>query len=554
MRRYSFCAVCLPALLTAAFTVSCGVSNPPAESPGHLYREDIPDAPAPAAIPEISQTTYLPQPQEVPRDAETYTVVVNQVPVNDLLFALARDSEINIDIAGGIEGRVTLNAIDHTLVQVLDRIMLQVPMRYRLQDRHLSIMADVPYLRSYKVDYLNMERSSTSRVALATRVGTVGSADVAEAGTGAQGGAGDNNSQASIENLSRNQFWDSLVTNVAAIVGLEGLDEKDDTVRGNTQIIVNREAGYLSARATSSQHAEIQRYIDLITASARRQVLIEATIVEVTLNDTFQAGIDWQVLGADPTGFDITQSLLGANLGTSPFFSFSYADPIADAGEVTATVKALEQFGDVQVLSSPKIIALNNQTAILKVVDNVVYFTTEVQTQTTDNTDRTIFETTVHTVPVGFVMNVTPFISEAEEIILNVRPTISRVVGTVPDPNPALSSADPPVTSEIPEIQVREMESVLRVGSGQVAVIGGLMEDKVDKQTTGVPFLSSLPLIGPVFTYRDDQVVKTELIVFLRPRVIHVADVAADLSDFRQYLPQRKTPAELREPAGKQPQ
>ena len=186
MRRHSFCVVCLPALLAAALTVSCGVSNPPAESPGHLYREDIPDAPAPAAIPEISQTTYLPQPQEVPRDAETYTVVVNQVPVNDLLFALARDSEINIDIAGGIEGRVTLNAIDHTLVQVLDRIMLQVPMRYRLQDRHLSIMADVPYLRSYKVDYLNMERSSTSRVALATRVGTVGSADVAEAGTGAR--------------------------------------------------------------------------------------------------------------------------------------------------------------------------------------------------------------------------------------------------------------------------------------------------------------------------------------------------------------------------------
>ena len=260
------------------------------------------------------------------------------------------------------------------------------------------------------------------------------------------------------------------------------------------------------------------------------------------------------MLGADPTGFDITQSLLGANLGASPFFSFSYADPTTAAGEVTATVKALERFGDVQVLSSPKIIALNNQTAILKVVDNVVYFTSEVQTQTTDNTDRTIFETTVHTVPVGFVMNVTPFISEVEEIILNVRPTISRVVGTVPDPNPALSSADPPVTSEIPEIQVREMESVLRVGSGQVAVIGGLMEDKVVKRTTGVPFLSSLPLIGPAFTYRDDQVAKTELIVFLRPRVIHVADVAADLSDFRQYLPQRKTPAELREPAGKQPQ
>jgi general secretion pathway protein D len=541
-------------MLTVLLTVSCGVSNPPKQSDSHLQRDDVaaPPASEPAAIPQVSQTTYLPQPQAVPHDAETYTVVVNQVPVRELLFALARDSQINIDIASGIEGTVTLNAIDQTLLQILDRIALQVPLRYQLTDNLLSIMADDPYLYSYKVDYLNMERSSTSRVALATRVGTVGSADVTGSGAGA--GVTDNNSEASIENLSRNEFWDTLITNVAAIMGLQDLEEADDSVRGNTQIIVNREAGYLSARATSSQHREIQHYIDQVTASARRQVLIEATIVEVTLNDTFQAGIDWQILGADPSGVDVTQSLLGANLAATPFFEFTYVDPSSDAGEVTATVKALEQFGDVQVLSSPKIIALNNQTAILKVVDNVVYFTTEVQTQTTDNTDRTIFETTVHTVPVGFVMNVTPFISEIEEIILNVRPTISRVVGTVTDPNPALAQSDPPVESEIPEIQVREMESMLRVSSGQIAVIGGLMQDKVDKKTTGVPFLSSLPLIGPAFTYRDDQVLKTELIVFLRPRVIHVADVGADLSDFRQYLPQPPTRDELREPAGKQPQ
>ena len=149
------------------------------------------------------------------------------------------------------------------------------------------------------------------------------------------------------------------------------------------------------------------------------------------------------MLGADPTGFDITQSLLGANLGAAPFFSFTYSDPAADPGEVSATLRALEQFGDVTVLSSPKIIALNNQTAMLKVVDNVVYFTTEVATTTSDNTERQTFETTVHTVPVGFVMNVTPYVSEVEEIILNVRPTISRVLNEVLDPNPALAAAKP---------------------------------------------------------------------------------------------------------------
>ncbi len=474
--------------------------------------------------------------------AETYTVVVNRVPIQELLFALVRDADVNIDIAGGIEGKVTLNAIDQTLFQILDRIALQVPLRYAAKDDLLSIAPDDPYLHSYKVDYLNIERSSTSSVALATQVGTVGSSAVASGG----GGRGDNNSEARIDNVSNNRFWDTLVSNVAAIVGVIQ-PEQTDGLREGTRVIVNRETGYLSARATSRQHAEIQRYIDRITASARRQVLIEATIVEVTLSDTFQAGIDWQILGADPDGIDVTQRLLGANLATAPFFSLAYLDPDAGAGDVSATLRVLERFGDVQVLSSPKIIALNNQTAMLKVVDNVVYFTTEVETTTTDTRERQTFETTVHTVPVGFVMSVTPFINDAEEIFLNVRPTISRVLRTVNDPNPDLARADPPVESPIPEIQVREMESMLRVGSGQIAVIGGLMQDKLDRQTARVPLLSSLPVIGPAFTFRDDRMVKTELIVFLRPHVVDVADVGADLHEFRRYLPAPQSPARRHE-------
>ncbi len=524
--------ICAGIVLAGAVTATgCAVKAPPRQTPGHLQQAARPagDAP-PVAIPSISPATFLPRPRALREAAETYTVVVNRVPADELLFALARDAGIDIDIAGDIQGRVTLNAVEQTLVQILDRIATQVPLRYAVKEGLLAIAADEPYLHSYAVDYLNIERLSTSRVALATQIGTVGSAH-----TGTTGGAGDNNSEARIENVSRNAFWSTLVTGVAAIIGVDDLERTGDTVLGTTQIIVNREAGLLSVRATARRHAEIERYVDRVTASARRQVLIEATIVEVTLSDDFQAGIDWRLLGADPNGVDVTQSLLGANLAAAPFFSFTYA-AATGAGDVTATVKSLQQFGSVRVLSSPKIIALNNQTAILKVVDNVVYFTTDVETTTSDQTQRQTFETTVHTVPVGFVMNVTPFISEVEEIILNVRPTISRVLRTVNDPNPQLARSDPPVASPIPEIQVREMESMLRVGSGQTAVIGGLMQDKVDAQTASVPFLSGLPLIGPAFTFRRDRVLKTELIVFLRPRVVHVADVDADLRDFRPYL------------------
>ena len=150
----------------------------------------------------------------------------------------------------------------------------------------------------------------------------------------------------------------------------------------------------------------------------------------------------------------------------------SYSNPGSILGNLSATLKVLQQFGDVQVLSSPKIIALNNQPAVLKVVDNRVYFTFEVDRLERENGDeRTVVDSTVHSVPVGIVMNVTPFISKNNEVILNVRPTISRILNFAEDPSPALAGQNQ-IRNLIPEIQVREMESLLRVQSGNVAIIG----------------------------------------------------------------------------------
>ena len=220
----------------------------------------------------------------------------------------------------------------------------------------------------------------------------------------------------------------------------------------------------------------------------------------------------------------------------------SYTNPTSAIGNVLMTLKLLEQFGDVQILSSPKIIAMNNQTAVLKVVDNRVYFTVtvdpELRNAAGDITKVATVETEIHTVPVGFVMNVTPFISVSEEVVLNVRPSISRILGYVNDPNPALAKEG--VVNPIPEIQVREMESMLRVNSGQVAIIGGLMQDQIEKRTSGVPGLSSLPVLGKLFSYQDDKIVKTELLVFLRPTVIDNASLDGELEEFKKYLPDHK--------------
>ena len=139
--------------------------------------------------------------------------------------------------------------------------------------------------------------------------------------------------------------------------------------------------------------------------------------------------------------------------------------------------------------------------------------------------------------PVGFVMSVTPQISETDTVILSVRPTISRVIDFVQDPNPELVKVN--VQSLVPQIQVREMDSILRIQSGQTAVLGGLIQDSVDVNKSGTPFLSELPSIGDLFSYRDNRISRSELVIFLRPRVIRNASLNGELADYREHMPEK---------------
>ncbi len=532
----------------------CAASNPPKQSQAHINKTQVANAKEldKASIPKIIENTpYLPIPKPE-KKPETYTVVVNEVPVKELLFAIARDANIDIDIVGDIEGTVTLNAINQTLAQIMERIAYHVPVKYSFKHNTLIIEKDAPYLKTYNIDYLNISRSSESQIELATQIAATGGSS--ESGTESEVG---NNSFTQVNNTINNTFWATLEQNIRHIVssGEEtstGNEEaatettssstpaESDTSSQYNDVIVNKESGLITVYTTDQKHKKIEQYIDRVVSKAGKQVLIEATIVEVELNDEYQSGVDWTVVASGGAGLSVNQNLTGNNLTTPSFFSATFTDPANALGAVTGTIKALEKFGDVQVLSSPKIIALNNQTAVLKVVDNRVYFTTEVNVQpATSSTPRIeTFESTLHTVPIGFVMNVTPYISTNKEILLNVRPTISRILGFVEDPNPSLATAG--VISKIPEIQVREMESLLRMNSGQVAIIGGLMQDKLEKDTSGVPGLNQIPYVKNLFSYKQEKIHKTELLVFIKSTLINTASVDNDLKRFYDFLPERR--------------
>ncbi len=521
--------------------LACNAENPPKLSSGHIQRN------TPAIPPDIKQ--HIPKPIAISHtlplpktnhNLESYTVVVSAVPLKELLFSLARDAKLNLDIDNNISGTITLNAINQTLPQILQRIARQTPIRYHLENDTLSVMADLPFIRKYAINYLNISRNTKSQIQLATEISSTGQGR--STGSNTSGGSGssskNSNSSTALVNQSENAFWESLIANINALLYSSTTNTllHSSTINNNPNIIVHRETGIIAVRATLQQHKDIQAFIDQVLQSAQRQVLIEATIVEVTLSDRYQAGINWTMVDIDGgTGAEVNQNITSAGLQQSPFFAASYLDlDIAGGYQVFSALRALEQFGDVKVVSSPKVMVLNNQTALLKVVDNIVYFSTDVDRAIDDNgTVTTSFDTEIHTVPIGFVMTVTPFIDANDNIILNIRPTISRIIGTINDPNPDIANAG--IESAVPIVQVREVESILTVKNKHTAIIGGLMQNDVNKTTSGVPLLSTLPVIGHLFRYQDDNFAKTELVIFIRPVVIKKP---SDLHPYQQFLPQ----------------
>ena len=549
---------------TCLLIAACGM-QPMRPSPGgHVQTA----APAPAGeIPEpVRITPLLPKPQPTARP-ETYSVVVNNVKVQELLFALARDAKLNVDIHSGISGSVTLNAIDQTLQQLLARIAKQVDMRYELDGPNLAVMPDTPYLRIYKIDYVNMQRDTDSKVGTSTQVATPG------ASGGGGGGGGGNQSTTSITNRSTNHFWDTLVKNVQDILretdkllpapGQAGAQpaaaapaaaaapqpaaagaspaaaaapaQQGASFREAASVISNPESGVLSIRATSRQHEKIQEFLDQVLSNAKRQVLIEATIAEVQLNNQYQQGIDWSAARRGSTGFTFNQSVSGTTTASPTGSIFVLGAAAPNYSNLLASVRLLESFGNVRVLSSPRLTVLNNQTAILKVVDNQVYFT--IQATTTAGSAGvapvTTFTTTPNIVAVGFIMNVTPQISDVESVLLNVRPSISRIVGNVADPNPSLGA----IPSNIPIIRTREMESLIKINSGQIAVMGGLIQDELTDLEDSVPGANRLAGYGGFFGNRNQTNTKNELVVFIRPTIVRDASIAGDYRGYRTYLP-----------------
>ena len=587
---FSMMPRCTSLALLVAIGLSACAHKQPEPSAGHLR----PPTAAPGTPPALVNAPLLPPPPVSGRaKAEVFSISVHNVDIRSLLFAIARDARLNLDIHPDLTGTVSMNAIDQTVTEILDRAAVQANMRYEMEGRNLFVMPDAPVLRHYRVDYLNVAREARSEIGAST--------SIARGGSG--GGAG-NSSNSTLTNNSHNRFWETLTQNIRDL-----LRETDKIIpeggeaaapaaapapapapaasapagvaapvtpapaparfRESASVIANPETGVISVRATYRQHMRVREFIDRVMKSAGRQVMIEATIVEVNLSDEYQQGINWSVFrnglplfqvgpagSAMPSGVPVS-GVIPSMANLTPSYTRIGANSTM---QLFVALRLLESFGNTKVLSSPKISALNNQAALLKVTEDLVYFTLKADfAQGTNGGPGTFTLTsTPNSVSVGLVMSVMPQVGEGDEVTLILRPTLSRVVSYVDDPavpiylaqarNDGINVSE--ISSRIPQIQTREMESVIKVRSGDTAVLGGLMRDDVSGTTDQTPGIGSVPGLGELFKYKKKASSKSELVIFLRPTVVSSASLTGDHQPFEPHLsealrpmPERMKPA-----------
>lgn len=535
-------------------------------SPRQVEVDNAASARSAAGIPDLQP--YMASPSARAKAMPLVSISVNQsVPLRDVLFELAKQADYDLELDPSIRGSIIFTARNRPFDEVVERISKISGLRYKFEDDYLRVELDTPYSKVYKVDYLNSIRTNAGSVQ--TNLAVV-STD--EASTG---------SSFEATSESRSDFWGDLESSLTQIIGQNtrrGLNTSEDprisatptnpdvqavappSPGGNVNIqppdvslqvdslpiggadgesfaqepgsfSINRQAGLINVFATERVHEEVQDYLKLLRESVTAQVLIEARILEVALNDNFATGIDWSLIGL-PNEFSSAFGRLDASSYplVSSQIDFESGFSLAFAGnDITAAVQALSQFGTVRALASPRLTVLNNQSAVLNVSTNRVFFNLEIEEEEGDENQpgSTTVETEIRNVPEGVIINVLPSINiDDNTVSMSVRPTITRITSTKENPGVTFVLAQndninlDEIENAVPELSVQEIDTMVKVNSGKAVVMGGLLQDRIETDEEGIPGLSEVPMVGSLFKQHADRVQKTELVIFLKATIL----------------------------------
>ena len=491
-------------------------------------------------------------------DEARFDVAVANAPARPFFEGLADGTPYNIVLEPGVGGSITLKLKNVTLIEVLDAVRDAYGYDYRRISSGFIIVPPSLQTRLFQVNYIDLERRGTSRTRVSS--GQVGQSSNSQVPGGGSTQGPDMQSQGlseppgavfashggkdervkeitgtSVSTRSSSDFWPELEASLRAMVGTEG----------GRSVVFNAESGLIAVRANPRELRDVQQFLDKIQQIATRQVIIEAKIIEVKLSSAFQAGINWAAIGKSGgstiSGFQTgPQNGFGSNnlqLLNQPSVPVTVGpgNPITsavtntlggafavavNAGSFSSYVEALSTQGKTTVLSSPRVSTLNNQKAVIKAGDDE-YFVTGISSNTVVGTASST-SNNIDLAPFfsGVALDVTPQLSADGQIILHIHPTVSVVTSKIL--SVTVGTTGPSGTTSLPLAysEVRESDSVVTARSGQLIVIGGLMQKSHSYQDYRVPVLGDIPLIGNLFKSQQKITDHTELVILLRPIIV----------------------------------
>ena len=534
----------------------------PAQAPA------VDDAVANALLPPASAlASQLPKAR--PALEERFNVSFNNVPAQQFFRSIVAGTRYNMLVHPEVSGNISANLKDVTIAETLEAIREMYGYDYRIDGTRITIRPLTMQTRMFQVNYLTAKRRGTSNL----RVSSTSVADAGRDGTGNRNGLGTGTGQGNpnsdsgsnplggnnvqldstdIRTTSDNDFWSELKAALEAIVGSK---------EGGRSVVISPQSGVLVIRAMPEELRSVDAYLKATQLAVDRQVILEAKILEVELNDSFQSGINWasfaSIRSSHPNRVSGGMIAPGANLAPLPYtggqpplinngqglaastgFSLSNAATAAGAlfgfafqtNNFAALISFLESQGQVHVLSSPRVAAMNNQKAVLKIGTDEFFVTGVTNTiNTTDSGTTNTPSVTLQPFFSGVVLDVTPQIDDKGNILLHVHPSVSQV-STVTK-NVDLGSAGT-LTLPLAASATSELDSYVRGQSGQVVAIGGLMRQVSSGDVDQLPGANKLPVLGALFRNKTRMSQKRELVVLIKPTIVEGAnDWSQDLLD-----------------------
>ncbi|WP_231731871.1 pilus (MSHA type) biogenesis protein MshL [Rheinheimera sp. EpRS3] len=481
-------------------------------------------APVPLAVTQdLLSSSYTPVQPELPR----FDVAAANAGLNDFFQSLVADTPYSVVMHPGVSGEINLQLKQVTLPETMAIVQQLYGFDVRQQGLIYKIYPAGLRTESIAVNYLMMQRQGFSSVA-------VNSGGVSQDNQNNQNGQNNRNNRSSQSNSNQGdfsnqsqsqsgqqQFNGSTIQSESKTDFWKDLEKAVSTVLGagpERMVVVTPQAGLVTVRGMPDEIAAVKAYLGQSEQHLQRQVVLEAKIIEVTLNDEYQQGINWQnaIMNLRNTSFNFTTSAgaasnaISSSLGGVTAISFNNAD-------FNGVISLLETQGNTQVLSSPRVTAMNNQKAVIKVGQDE-YFVTNVSSETTATVGGTISSPSIDLQPFfsGIALDVTPQIDQNGSVILHVHPSVTETA----EQNKTIRFSNEQIVLPLAQSNIRESDTIIRARSGEIVVIGGLMQTVTTDNESRTPVLSAIPLLGKLFTSINKVEKKKELVILLKPTVV----------------------------------